>query len=362
MSVGVNLKEQPASYIIGIDGTTIYAINCKTGKIDYSGTDARTVIQSAINALTNGGKIFIKQGTYYINSSIQYQDEVIIEGEGKDNTILKAPADYSLPFIFTPPDLTVWRNVQIKNLQTFYSGIDFSSVNYGLLENLSIWHAPQGAIKLERTGGNLNILRNIQIENNYQANSVGIRVLADWVHIHDVVIAKTELGGVIIGSDTVKPYNPLIYNLHTFHVRGYTIDIYKAFHFTAIQIEAEIDTTDSLQLGGIRNRATNTDADNFIINFNYQPPSATYEPYLDEAGTLKLRFGGANARTENNGTVTLASGEVFAHNCVITPVWVHLEAINTTIPTSFSSSISPSSITVWHNQTGSIDIAWSCGT
>jgi len=65
--------------------------------------------------------------------------------------------------------------------------------------------------------------------------------------------------------------------------------------------------------------------------------------------------------TENSGTITLGTGESFPHNCDAIPTWVHLEAINSTIPTSFASSISASSITVYHDQPGSIDIAWSCG-
>src|SRR5208337_4016515 len=38
----------PASYIIYIDGSTIKAQNGLTGQIDYSNTDAATVIQNAI--------------------------------------------------------------------------------------------------------------------------------------------------------------------------------------------------------------------------------------------------------------------------------------------------------------------------
>ncbi|HKM77550.1 MAG TPA: hypothetical protein VJZ03_00615, partial [Candidatus Bathyarchaeia archaeon] len=49
--------EQAASYVIFIDTTDsnmIKARNGTTGKIDYSGTDASTIISDAISALTNG--------------------------------------------------------------------------------------------------------------------------------------------------------------------------------------------------------------------------------------------------------------------------------------------------------------------
>jgi hypothetical protein len=64
--------EQSASYVIFIDTTDsnkIKARNGTTGKIDYSGTDAATIINYAITALTNGGRVLIKAGTYTINST-----------------------------------------------------------------------------------------------------------------------------------------------------------------------------------------------------------------------------------------------------------------------------------------------------
>jgi parallel beta-helix repeat protein len=73
--------EKPASYIIRNSNGTIQAINGSTGKIDYSGADASTVIQSAINALTNGS-IFIKKGNYELNNRIiVYNKSINIIGE-----------------------------------------------------------------------------------------------------------------------------------------------------------------------------------------------------------------------------------------------------------------------------------------
>ncbi len=77
-----------ASYIIFKDGNTIYAKNGTTGKIEFQGTDAATVIQGTINNLTSGGKIFIKNGTYDISSTIFYKkNEISIEGEGMGSVL-----------------------------------------------------------------------------------------------------------------------------------------------------------------------------------------------------------------------------------------------------------------------------------
>jgi hypothetical protein len=57
-----------ASYIIFTDGAgNYYARNGSTGKIEFSGTDAATIIQQAINS---GGLVFVKNGTYNFNSFI----------------------------------------------------------------------------------------------------------------------------------------------------------------------------------------------------------------------------------------------------------------------------------------------------
>jgi len=81
--------EQPASYIIfgrdtNGDGVydIIYAKNGMTGEIEFNGTDAATVIQSTLNALTSGRtwkeRIVIK-GNFTISSQITLQSYVILD-------------------------------------------------------------------------------------------------------------------------------------------------------------------------------------------------------------------------------------------------------------------------------------------
>jgi len=87
------VREETASYIIFKVGTTYYAKNGETGEIEFSGTDASTVIQSALNALpAEGGRIFIKAGTYVISTPISVPDNTEVCGEGP-STILKAVDD-----------------------------------------------------------------------------------------------------------------------------------------------------------------------------------------------------------------------------------------------------------------------------
>jgi len=90
--------EKPASYIIRKNGSYYEAINGTTGKIDYSGTDAASVIQSAINALTRAGMIYLKSGVYIITQPITLKCNTLLVGEvGIDrdtSTCLKVDASF----------------------------------------------------------------------------------------------------------------------------------------------------------------------------------------------------------------------------------------------------------------------------
>jgi len=81
-----------ASFIVERTDTEIRAIDGRTGRIRFSGTDASTVIQRAIDALDKG-KIFIKRGEYELTKDIFLPStkRIIIEGEGFESTILKVP-------------------------------------------------------------------------------------------------------------------------------------------------------------------------------------------------------------------------------------------------------------------------------
>ncbi len=82
-------EETEASYIIWSDGltpSTYYAKNGTTGAIDFSGTDAATVIQTTINALTPGRtwqqKIVVK-GNYELTAKVTLDSYTILEIDGK---------------------------------------------------------------------------------------------------------------------------------------------------------------------------------------------------------------------------------------------------------------------------------------
>ncbi|MBW2672003.1 MAG: hypothetical protein JRD89_01140 [Deltaproteobacteria bacterium] len=115
----IKYPEQPASYIVFKEGSTIYAKNGTTGEIDFSGTDAATVMQAAIDALTSGGVIFIKAETYYLTAPITIaKNNLIIEGEGERTLITQADGQ-NLAYFFklSGPTTHTPTYIKIRNLR-----------------------------------------------------------------------------------------------------------------------------------------------------------------------------------------------------------------------------------------------------
>jgi len=165
-----------ANYIIRKNGSYYEAINGETGKVDYggqnncggvSGTNAAAVIQAAINALTNGGVIFIKRGTYEINSTISWStDGIAIFGEGRDNTILKATSAIDSVFDIHEARYAYFRNFWINGNNQANYGIKGerspSSVPVHSFEVMNIWGAKKANINL--TGCEDSSLRDIWLD------------------------------------------------------------------------------------------------------------------------------------------------------------------------------------------------------
>lgn len=70
------------SYIIWTDGTNYYAKNGSTGKVDYSGTNASTVINAALSQLNGNRSIFFRSGIYNISAPlIINHSNILFSGE-----------------------------------------------------------------------------------------------------------------------------------------------------------------------------------------------------------------------------------------------------------------------------------------
>jgi len=156
---------ETASYVIFGEDTNddgvydiIYAKNGTTGKIDFSGTNASWVIQNAIDAFpSTGGKIYIKEGEYIIDSSIEVKSYLTILGEGF-NTVLKANENLNSDIIsytgtsdiieFYLADLVIDGE---KSGNTAGNGVYIEKPSRVILHNIKIFDAAEIGIYLCQT-------------------------------------------------------------------------------------------------------------------------------------------------------------------------------------------------------------------
>jgi hypothetical protein len=211
--------EEAASYIIFTDGVNVYAKNGLTGKIEFSGTDASAVINAAINALPNVsasefgesgtgkvGKIFIKQGTYCVNSPIVIPpfSWVSIEGETKTMGQVK-------PFGGT--------------ILVGATGITVLSL-------------PRGSYNYQHTRAYIGHL-SIRFD-TANASNVGIDLQGTWVaEVHDVSLYTPKSGGIGIyaragGADHLHYY-------HDIDIAGFSRGFYVAQNHAIIHAASITD-------------------------------------------------------------------------------------------------------------------------
>ena len=155
---------EPASYIIFTDGSKYYAKNGGTGVIEYSDADATKVIQFAIDKANavGGGKVFIREGTYILSTSIYMKSNVVLEGAGtltllklKDNATGGATIEgrTKMFVIGGKVNNVVLRNFKIDgnkaNQSEIVNGIWFRYSENIVIENLTIENMNGPGIALE---------------------------------------------------------------------------------------------------------------------------------------------------------------------------------------------------------------------
>jgi len=139
--INPDLMKREASYIIYKEDNTIYALNGTTGKVDYSGTNAATVIQSAISALTNGGKIFLKAATYSLSSDISLGDNIVLCGEGVSTELQCNGGRFST----SSKSKILIKDLYINGLNLAKSLLRFVSCSEVIIENVKIRSAATSA-------------------------------------------------------------------------------------------------------------------------------------------------------------------------------------------------------------------------
>ncbi len=139
-----------------INSSIIEAINGSTGITDYSGTNASTVINSAITSAS--GEVHITSGAYNLATILNGKSNLIISGDG-DSTILRNSSGYKILLQFSNTN-----NITIKDLvidanhagivdETTYTlpALHLNNVNNFYIDKVSIIGSGKQAIYIQNS-------------------------------------------------------------------------------------------------------------------------------------------------------------------------------------------------------------------
>jgi len=146
-------QHEEASYIIFKKNGDILARNGDSGNIEFSGTDAATVINNAFDALpksnrsfpVKGGTVLVKAGTYTLNSAILISDWAHnLVGEGNRATVFKLGSDVNAVEVHGASDdrlrYSLLADFTIDGDDRAYAGngLDLEYVSNCIIENVSV--------------------------------------------------------------------------------------------------------------------------------------------------------------------------------------------------------------------------------
>ncbi len=210
-----------ATYVIRNDETYTYAINW-SGRIDFYGEDAGTVINQAINA-SGPRKIFLKYGIYNVGTPIVAQDNLEIDSEPQTKIQRTTDNNYLLK-------IESKTNVLVRNLVFDGANLTTSSPKeyYGL-----IYIKNSSKITLD----------NVEVRNQGQTVGgrppSGIFIAASHdIRIHNSYIHDNQGSGIHVGQATLgdKPYNIYIQsNTINDNTLQYVPGVFGAIVFTNVQ-------------------------------------------------------------------------------------------------------------------------------
>jgi len=330
--------EKAASYIIRKKGAYYEAINGNTGKIDFgssknvggiSGSDARAVIQAAINAEPKG-LILLKKNLRTINfgaSEIQApaNADLNICGEDMNAIIIQYSGSGSLFSLATVGYAMFLRGFQIQYTGSSPNtaiGLDLSGAGYSHIEDVVLFGPWNNLIKINN--GMHNNLFNVSAQGAYN-HDIGLLIMGDsYNNCFFNCVFKGVSNGVKLNGSSVALncfFGGIIAS-----IAGVALLISgSAFlnYFSMVDIEADSGRTFQIDAGC---------RDNQIIGGNATRGAAGSD-FLDNGTRSIVRFivCGASADpkpTENSGTATIPSGQasvVVNHGCIYAPSMVWIE-------------------------------------
>ena len=370
---------ETASYVIWGEDTDndgvadmIYAKNGQTGEIEFSGTDAATVVQQTINALGEGGKIYVAEGLYIITKKIQIDRRITLEGAGsgasksfnKGMTIFyladNFPDDMMIELVpSTGLEDTHWQLPQFKHLML-----------YGNKANQA--HKVDAIV--QQVGSAIDIRFEDIWFDSWKGNCIVLRDYYDH-RIINCVFEHNDYECIVMSGDVNVITDVLIFGAYALHQTLFrNLSNKYASRWTIIGCTANADGADIALLD-----LTRTSWFKIIGNAFYKSSigieldSTTYYPIiaLNSFDVVSTPISGSgsstyppiikynsNYVTENSGTATFSGTSVsFAHGLAGTPtgVWA---SFNSTGYGGWTWTANSTHITITVANTGDYTVYW----
>ncbi len=172
------IERMPASYVIYTDGTTIYARSGVADGTDFEGTDAATVIQSALDALTAGRtwkeKVLLK-GDFSLSAAIVINDSYTVLELRQATLTLEAGVN----------DAVIKTTITITDVEVLGGILDGNGTN-------QTGFAVTGRAVLHIRDVTRGLIRDVYVKNAYDR---GIEVDGgSRISVKDVIVDTTGIG------------------------------------------------------------------------------------------------------------------------------------------------------------------------
>jgi len=292
---------QPYSYIIYHEGTNFYAKN-HYGQVDYSGNNALTVMQNAVDDLTEGGSVLVKNGEYPL--------ELVTEGSNTYGLVLNHS---EISFIC---ESGAWLKVPNNSPATG------ASLNYGVL--MLSWdqkHCDNIYVKVNINGNKANQIndqnlivicrtgKQATIEDSRLENSSGYGIWgmsSSEIVIRNNLIQNCDQAGVHIESGT--GINPIV-----------TLEGNKALNCA----------TGYFVTGGTTNPLLRLIVTNNVGKNSFDQHGIYISDYVENAKVTGNDFSGNNltgVRAGNNGLKYIVLDNNICNNNGVGGIWVECGA------------------------------------
>lgn len=212
------------SYIIEQQGQTILVKDASTGQTIGSGADAAAIIQDRLDAMSDGGRIFLRAGTYSLSKGLKIRHKhITLEGEGYVSAVLRLGDNLNqdvIEVVGPPPragspdsdptnpsriptvSYLAFRNLKIDgNRQHNTQGCGVKGpMHRCLFQDVHICEVAEDGIRSPRCGTGLKVTRAV-IENVGQCG-ICVRATDSW--ITDTTITRAGKAGIDLTAAATK--------------------------------------------------------------------------------------------------------------------------------------------------------------